>query len=263
MVEHRRLGGACRARVVVTATRGGAPRARGPSAAAPLLDQPQPEVHVAEQAPFVGRRERRSRRSARRRGRRRAGARRREAGRRAAADGAAPSRGRSSRRRRCARAGRPRRSGASDAGSRRSDARKTSSEKNRAHGRPRGRRARSRRRGTRGSRRARRRPAAARARTPPGPPPARLERADVELEPVAEPLDAAEHAHGVALGEPRVEQLDVVPHARLDAPARVDELEREVRRAAFRAQPLLARDRVDALDDAVFGELGDALTPRV
>ena len=84
-----------------------------------------------------------------------------------------------------------------------------------------------------------------------------LDRADVELEPVAVALDAAEHAHGVALGEPRVEQVDVVPDARLDAAARVDELEREIRGAVPRPQPPLARDRVDALDDAVFGELGD------
>jgi hypothetical protein len=45
-----------------------------------------------------------------------------------------------------------------------------------------------------------------------------LERAHVELQPVAELLDAAEHAHGVALGEARVEQLDVVPDARVDPP---------------------------------------------
>ena len=65
---------------------------------------------------------------------------------------------------------------------------------------------------------------------------ARLERAHVELEPVAEALDAAEHAHRVALAEAPVEQLDVVPDARVDAAARVDELEREVRRAALRPQ---------------------------
>ena len=45
-----------------------------------------------------------------------------------------------------------------------------------------------------------------------------LERAHVELQPVAELLDAAEHAHGVAFGEAAVEQLDVVPHPCLDAP---------------------------------------------
>ena len=86
---------------------------------------------------------------------------------------------------------------------------------------------------------------------------ARLERAHVELEAVAEPLDAAEHAHGVALAEAAVEQLDVVPDARVDAPARVDELEREVRRAALRPQPALGLDGEDALDDAVLRELGD------
>ena len=56
-----------------------------------------------------------------------------------------------------------------------------------------------------------------------------LERPHVELQPVAEPLDAAEHAHRVALAEAAVEQLDVVPDARVDAAGRVDELEREVR----------------------------------
>ena len=58
-----------------------------------------------------------------------------------------------------------------------------------------------------------------------------LERAHLHLQPAAEPLHAAEHAHGVALRETAVEQLDVVPHARVDPAARVDELEREVRRA--------------------------------
>jgi uncharacterized protein (DUF1015 family) len=84
-----------------------------------------------------------------------------------------------------------------------------------------------------------------------------LERAHVELEPVAELLHPAEHAHGVALGEARVEQLDVVPHARADPPARVDELEREIRRAVLRAQALLLRHRVDALEGAVLLELRD------
>ena len=101
------------------------------------------------------------------------------------------------------------------------------------HDRRADRRARSRRRGTRGSRRSssgvapqrrreRRRIGVRRG----------LERADVELQAVAELLDAAEHAHGVALREAGVEQLDVVPDARVDATARIDELEREVGRAA-------------------------------
>ena len=54
-----------------------------------------------------------------------------------------------------------------------------------------------------------------------------------------------------------VEQLDVVPDARLDAAARIDELEREVRRAVPRAQSLLLRDRIDAVDRAVLLELRD------
>jgi len=84
-----------------------------------------------------------------------------------------------------------------------------------------------------------------------------LDRADVELKPVAVALDAAEHAHRVALAEARVEQVDVVPDAALDAAARVDELEREVRGAVLCTQPALACNRIDALDDAVLRQLGD------
>jgi putative drug exporter of the RND superfamily len=83
----------------------------------------------------------------------------------------------------------------------------------------------------------------------------RLERANVELEPVAEPLDAAEHTDCVAFREPAVEQLDVLPHARLDAPGRVDELEREVRRTRLRPQPSLRLHGVDGLDNPVLCEL--------
>ena len=85
----------------------------------------------------------------------------------------------------------------------------------------------------------------------------RLDRADGELEAVAEALDPSEHAHRVALGEAAVEELDVLPHACVDAAARIDELEGEVRRATLRAQPLLARDAEHALDHPVFGELDD------
>src|SRR6476661_7537738 len=73
----------------------------------------------------------------------------------------------------------------------------------------------------------------------------RLQRADLELQPVAEAVDPAEHTHGVALA----------PHARLDPTAGVDELESQVRSAPACAQSLLLRDRVDALDDAVLLEL--------
>ena len=84
-----------------------------------------------------------------------------------------------------------------------------------------------------------------------------LERAHVELQPVAEALDAAEHAHRVAFAEAAVEQLDVVPDPRLDPAGRVDQLEREIRRAGLRAQLALGLDGVDALDDALFGQVRD------
>ncbi len=84
-----------------------------------------------------------------------------------------------------------------------------------------------------------------------------LERAHLELQAPAEALDPAEHADGVALVEAPVEELDVAPHPRLDATARVDELEREVRLARLRRAPLLARDGVGALDRAVGLELAD------
>ena len=85
----------------------------------------------------------------------------------------------------------------------------------------------------------------------------RLERSHLELKPIPEALDAPEHPDGVALAEALVQQVDVAPHPRVDAPARIDQLEREVGAAAARAKPLLARDSEDALDDPVFGELRD------
>ena len=85
----------------------------------------------------------------------------------------------------------------------------------------------------------------------------RLDRANGQLEPVAEALHPPQHAHGVAFVEPRVVELDVLPDPRVDSAARIDELEREVRSPALRPQPLLARDRVDAFDDPLFGELRD------
>src|SRR5947199_248801 len=68
----------------------------------------------------------------------------------------------------------------------------------------------------------------------------RLDRTYVELKLVAVTLDAAEHAHGVAFCEARVEQVDVLPDSALDPAARVDELEREIVRPAARAQPFRA-----------------------
>jgi uncharacterized protein (DUF1015 family) len=85
-----------------------------------------------------------------------------------------------------------------------------------------------------------------------------LDRSHLDLELPAEALDAAEHVYGVALSEPLVEEVDVVPHTRLDAPARIGELEREVRSAVTGPPSLLLRDREHALHGPVLGELGDS-----
>ena len=61
-----------------------------------------------------------------------------------------------------------------------------------------------------------------------------LERADLELQPVAEAIDSPQHTYRVALGEAAVEEVDIAPHPAFDAPARIDELDGEVRRACFR-----------------------------
>src|SRR5439155_347502 len=82
-----------------------------------------------------------------------------------------------------------------------------------------------------------------------------LERPHFELEPVAKPLDTSEHAHGVSFGEAGIEELDVVPDARGDAPARVYELEGEVRGAVPGPQALLLCDGIDPLDSAVLLKL--------
>ena len=85
----------------------------------------------------------------------------------------------------------------------------------------------------------------------------RLDGADVELEPLTEAGDAAEDPHGVAFREAPVEQLHVVSDPSLDPPGLVDELERKVRGALLRPQPLLARYRIDAFDDAILGKLAN------
>ena len=85
----------------------------------------------------------------------------------------------------------------------------------------------------------------------------RFERPHLDLELVAEALDAAEHADSVSRLESSIEELDVVPDPRSDPAARVDELECEIRRAVARPQPLLSRDRVNALHCAVFLEFRD------
>ncbi len=57
-----------------------------------------------------------------------------------------------------------------------------------------------------------------------------LDRPHLHLEPATKALDTAEHPHRVAFAEALVEEVDVAPDARLDAAARVRELEREIRR---------------------------------
>jgi Protein of unknown function (DUF1015) len=84
-----------------------------------------------------------------------------------------------------------------------------------------------------------------------------LERAHIDLEPVAELLHPSEHAHRVPLREAGVEQLDVVPDTCIDPPAWIDELECEVGGAVARPEPLLAGDRVNAFDDPLFRQLRD------
>ena len=85
----------------------------------------------------------------------------------------------------------------------------------------------------------------------------RLDRPHLDLKPAPEALDPSEHAHGVPLREPLVEELDVAPHARLDASACIGELEREIRSACPRPAALLLGDREHAFDGPVLGELGD------
>jgi hypothetical protein len=84
-----------------------------------------------------------------------------------------------------------------------------------------------------------------------------LERANVELEAVAKALHPPEYTHGVALVEAAVEELDVVPDAGLDSSTRIDELEREIRTAGARSQPLLPRHGEEPLHDPVLCQLCD------
>ena len=85
----------------------------------------------------------------------------------------------------------------------------------------------------------------------------RLERAHLDLEAVAEALDASEDVHRIAFPKALVEQVDVAPDPRVDPPARINELERQVRASVASAKALLAGDRVRALDDPILCQLGD------
>jgi uncharacterized protein (DUF1015 family) len=93
----------------------------------------------------------------------------------------------------------------------------------------------------------------------------RLERAHLDLQLVAEALDPTHDAHRIALRKAGIEQVDVVPDARLDATALVAQLEREVGSSGSRAQAFLAGDGIDAVYGAVrdqLGERGHALRAR-
>jgi Protein of unknown function (DUF1015) len=85
----------------------------------------------------------------------------------------------------------------------------------------------------------------------------RLERPHLELQAVPETLDAAEDVHRVAFSEALVEQVDVAPDPRVDAPARIDELQCQIRAPAAGAKALLASDCIRALDDPVLCQFRD------
>ena len=75
-----------------------------------------------------------------------------------------------------------------------------------------------------------------------------LDRPHLDLQLVAEALDAALDAHEVAAVEPAAEQVGVAEHARRQGGRAVAQLQREVGRAGPRGQAVLARAGVDAGD---------------
>jgi len=85
----------------------------------------------------------------------------------------------------------------------------------------------------------------------------RLDGAHLHLEPPTEPLHPAEDAYRVALGETSVQQLHVVPDARVNPAACIHELERQVGGAVLRPPPLLPPDGEHPFHGSVLGELGD------
>jgi hypothetical protein len=84
------------------------------------------------------------------------------------------------------------------------------------------------------------------------------DRAQLDLQLVAEALDASRDAHEVAALEAPGEHVGVAEGARLDGAAAVAQLDREVRRARPRQQAILARAREDALDLLARAQRGDA-----
>ena len=241
VVEHRRLGRRAPRGVVMARRRRAAAR-RGPrlERRGPLLDQPQAEVDVAEQPALVGLRGTPGRAELAC-GRRRGAAPPRAAGRRAAAGAAARSRGRASRRRPCARAARRRSAWCvSAAGSPRS-----------ARAAPRPRRTAPRPRAgpdarSRAARNSRKPSSSSTSRRIAGASSAGSASSAASSDRTSSCSRSRNRSTRpstrTASPSPKraVQQLDVVPDPRLDPPARVDELQREVRRAALRPQPPLA-----------------------
>ena len=80
---------------------------------------------------------------------------------------------------------------------------------------------------------------------------------DLHLQLAAEAFHPSEDVYRVSLLEAPVEQVDVVPDPSLDSPARIRQLESEVRGTPTGASSLLLRNREHALDRPILGKLGD------
>jgi hypothetical protein len=88
-----------------------------------------------------------------------------------------------------------------------------------------------------------------------------FERSHLELESVAEALDPAEDMNRVSFVEALVEEVDIAPDPGVDSPARVDELESQIRAAAAGAQALLAGNREGPFDHPVLCQVRDRHGP--
>ena len=88
-----------------------------------------------------------------------------------------------------------------------------------------------------------------------------LEVAHGDLEPAAVALDPAEHAHRVALVEPRAEQVDVVPDHAGHAPGAVGQLHRQERVAVSGVAALLALHGEGGVDERPLAQIGHIGVP--
>ena len=89
------------------------------------------------------------------------------------------------------------------------------------------------------------------------------DRAQVDLQLVAEALDAAGDADEVAALEAPGEDVGVAERAALDRARAIAQLDGEIRRAAARQQPVLARAREDPLDLLAGAQRGDGHAGKV